>query len=505
MIVENSGKAIMQPGLNVWKKVSAENVLFLIDMEAYLEQLKAVLKTAKRSIWIIGWDFNPEIDLAQGNTDDSCMLGPFLGSLAEANPELEIRILIWAEGPVFSGRTLRFFTKMGWEDHPRIHLHYDFEHPVRASHHQKIVAVDECFAFVGGMDLTAKRWDDRSHRADNPLRVSPEGEAYPPVHDVQVLVSGDAASVVAEVARWRWFEDSGEQISAHGRLEHAWPCSRPPHIRNCEAGIALAQPGTANSRRRTEAIRLTCDAIAAAKHCIYIEAQYLASSRVARALAAKLKQRAGPEVIIVAPKTTRGAMEQLTMGEGLARALRKLRRADRHDRLRACYAVVPTDEGGEQEILVHAKVVVIDDRLLRVGSSNLNNRSEGFDTECDLAIEGKDETCRAAILDLRNDLLAEHLDADKAELARLIDERASVVAALDALNVRPRGLRSLDIDPAMPHRIASIGRVLFDPKRRYWPFHRIVNRLGSLFRQLKAKLSFRESGETTCGEDKPLR
>ena len=505
MNVENPPRAIIRPGQNVWKKVGAENVLFLIDMEAYLEQLKPVLKTAKRSIWIIGWDFNPELDLEQGDAGGSCPLGPFLRSLVEDNPELEIRILIWGEGPVFSGRTFRFFMKMGWEDHPRIHLHYDLAHPVRASHHQKIVAVDECLAFVGGMDLTAKRWDDRSHRADNPLRVTPEGEAYPPVHDVQVLVSGEAASALAEVARWRWCEDSGDEVPAHGSLQHAWPSDRQPHIQNCEAGIALAQPGTARSKRRTEAIRLTCSAIAAARHCIYIEAQYLASLRVTRRLAARLKERNGPEIIIVAPQTTRGAMEQLTMGEGMARCVRMLRRADRHDRLRATYAVVPTQDGGEEEVLVHAKVVIIDDRLVRVGSSNLNNRSEGFDTECDLAIEGNDAACRAAIVDLRNDLLAEHLDADKAELVRLIDERGSVIAALDALNVRARGLRSLDIDPAMHHRIASMGKVLFDPKRPYWPFHRIVSWPGSAFRRLKAKLQSGRTGDAgTCREDKPL-
>lgn len=328
---------------------------------------------------------------------------------------------------------------MGWEVHPRIHLRYDLTNPVRASHHQKIVAVDECFAFVGGMDLTAKRWDDRSHRADNPLRVTTEGEAYPPVHDVQVLVSGEVASALADVARWRWHRATDEQIPAHGCEPHAWPCNQPPQMEDCEAGIALTRPGTASSNRRTEAIRLTCDAIASATHCIYIEAQYLASWRVTRKLVARLKELAGPEVITVAPQTTRGALEQLTMGEAMARCVRRLRRADKHDRLRATYAVVPSRDDGEEEILIHSNVVIIDDRLVRVGSSNLNNRSEGFDTECDLVIEGVNDACRSAIRDLRADLLSEHLDADKTELADLIDLHGSVITALDALNIRRRG------------------------------------------------------------------
>ena len=39
--------------------------------------------------------------------------------------------------------------------------------------------------------------------------------------------------------------------------------------------------------------------------------------------------------------------------------------------------------------MVHSKVMIVDDRLLRIGSANLNNRSMGTDTECDLAIEAQ--------------------------------------------------------------------------------------------------------------------
>lgn len=481
----NVEKAIIQPGHNVWETRRADKVLFLIDMDAYLKQLQPVLKKARRSIWIVGWDFNPYIDLNQGGDGPPCPLGSFLRGLVDDNDALEIRILIWGEGPIFSGRTLRFFQTMDWEDHPRIHLTFDLEHPVRASHHQKLVVVDECLAFAGGMDLTVQRWDDRAHLAGNPLRVTPDGEPYAPVHDVQALVSGEAAAALADVARWRWEQATGAAVPAHGGLSHPWPPGPEPQIVNCQVGIALTQPGVNGSKRRTEAVRLTCDAIARARHCIYIEAQYLASLRVARRLAAKLKQHAGPEVIIVAPQEARGALEQLAMGEGMARCVRWLRRADRHGRLRASYAVVPARDGGEEEILIHSKVVIIDDRFVRVGSSNLNNRSEGLDTECDLAIEAGDQACRAAILDLRNDLLAEHLGADKAELARHIELHGSVVAALDALNVGSRGLRPLEAKPSRHNLIVSIGTAIIDPRRPYWPLQRLGVWSGSMVRRLR--------------------
>lgn len=480
----NGDNGIIRPGRNVWRKTCADNVLFLVDVDAYFKQLRTVLKRATRSIWIIGWDFNPFIDLNQGGTGAACALGPFLRDLVEDNDELEVRILIWGEGPIFSGRTLRFFQTMDWEDHTRISRRFDLAHPLRASHHQKLVVIDECLAFVGGIDLTARRWDDRNHLLDNPLRVTPDGDAYPPVHDVQALVSGPAATALADVARWRWRQATGNQIPPHGGLLHPWPCRLEPHIRNCEAGVALTQPGMTNSRRRTEAVKLTCDAIAQARNCIYIESQYLASTRVTRRLAARLKQPDGPEVIIIVPQKTRGVLEQLAMGEGMARCVRRLRRADRYGRLRATCAVVPTRDGGEEEILIHAKVVIIDDRFVRVGSSNLNNRSEGFDTECDLAIEANDEDHRAAILDLRNDLLSEHIDADKVELARMIKAEGSVIAALDALNINKRGLRSLDVSPARHDLLVSIGKAFADPKMPYWPLQRLGIWSGSLFRRL---------------------
>ncbi len=83
---------------------------------------------------------------------------------------------------------------------------------------------------------------------------------------------------------------------------------------------------------------------------------------------------------------------------------------------------------------------------MRVGSSNLNNRSEGLDTEADLAIETSVPAGRQAIAALRNDLIAEHLGAQPAEVARIIAETGSMLAAVDHLNVKPRGLRSFDVD-----------------------------------------------------------
>ncbi|HEX6413305.1 MAG TPA: phospholipase D-like domain-containing protein [Burkholderiales bacterium] len=120
---------------------------------------------------------------------------------------------------------------------------------------------------------------------------------------------------------------------------------------------------------------------------------------------------------------------------------------------------------------MHAKIMVIDDRLLRVGSSNLNNRSMGFDTECDLAVEAvpgsADEgRIRATILSVREDLLCEHLGAEQADFAAALDAAAgSLLKAIDALRGRGRTLRPLEPSDVAGDESALAENELLDPER----------------------------------------
>ncbi|MEZ5584304.1 MAG: phospholipase D-like domain-containing protein [Candidatus Competibacteraceae bacterium] len=114
----------------------------------------------------------------------------------------------------------------------------------------------------------------------------------------------------------------------------------------------------------------------------------------------------GPEIMLILPMQTSGWLEQTTMDVLRARLLEKLRAADRHGRLRIYYPVVP--ELTDACVNVHVKLMIVDDRLLRIGSANLSNRSMGLDTECDLAIEAHDDDQRRAIVAFRNHLLSQH-------------------------------------------------------------------------------------------------
>ena len=53
-------------------------------------------------------------------------------------------------------------------------------------------------AFAGGIDLTVQRWDTQGHAAIDPIRLTPEGSAYGPVRDLQMMVEGSAAQAIVE-------------------------------------------------------------------------------------------------------------------------------------------------------------------------------------------------------------------------------------------------------------------------------------------------------------------
>lgn len=474
--------SIIKVGINAWRSAKADKVGFLIDTADYYASLDEAFRQARKTVWIIGWDFNPDIYLRPDRPSQS--LGELLRSLVEKSPDLEIRILIWAMGPIYSGKSLALFSKNTWSAHPRIHLRFDGKHPLRGSHHQKLVCIDDAIAFIGGIDLTARRWDTSEHRAVDPLRLTPDGDPYEPVHDLQAALAGDAARMVGKLARRRWQRATREAITATEPVQDIWPAHVEPALGGCDVALALTEPGFLGRNGRREAVRLTIAALAAAKRHIYIETQYLAYFGIAKVLERRLAEPHGPEIVVVVTRISHGFLEKLMMGGNRDRLIRRLKRADSFNRFRVFCPVVPTPEGREQDVLVHSKLLVIDEDFVRLGSSNLNNRSEGLDTESDIAIEAVDENCRLAIAGLRNRLIAEHVDASPQAVADALARDGSLIAAIDGLNTRPRGLRILDVPAGQGTTEPVWGTALVDPKKPYWPLQKLRDQLDALASRL---------------------
>src|SRR5690606_6851863 len=121
-------------------------------------------------------------------------------------------------------------------------------------------------------------------------------------------------------------------------------------------------------------------AIAAARGFLFFENQYFTSGLIAEAMAARLAEPQGPEVVVVSPQNQSGWLEDATMGVLRTRLHRRLAAADRYGRYRQVWPYLP--ELAEGCLNVHSKIFAVDDKLLSVGSANLSSRSMAFDTEC---------------------------------------------------------------------------------------------------------------------------
>ena len=158
------------------------------------------------------------------------------------------------------------------------------------------------------------------------------------------------------------------------------------------------------------------------------------------------------------------------MGTNRDRMIRRLRKCDHHQRLRVYYPVIPNGDGGECQVLIHSKLIIVDDVFLRIGSSNLNNRSIGLDSECDLAIEATDDSMRQTIAPLRDRLLAEHLQTEPDIFARTVaDANGSLIRAIEQLNTGERGLRAFQAMTDDGPDVPAPGTGLLDPIEPFEP------------------------------------
>jgi phosphatidylserine/phosphatidylglycerophosphate/cardiolipin synthase-like enzyme len=178
----------------------------------------------------------------------------------------------------------------------------------------------------------------------------------------------------------------------------------------------------------------------------------------------------GPEIVVIETHESHGWAEELVMGTNRDRMIRRLRKCDHHHRLRVYYPVIPNGDGGECQVLIHSKLIIVDDVFLRIGSSNLNNRSIGLDSECDLAIEATTDAMRRTIAHLLDRLLAEHLQTEPEIFAQaLADANGSLIGAVEQLNTGDRGLRAFQAMSDEGPDVPAPGTGLLDPIEPFEP------------------------------------
>ncbi|MBU4609467.1 phospholipase [Achromobacter sp. GG226] len=457
----------------------ADRLSIVVDAAPYYRAVKEALLQARHSVFLIGWDFDARMKLQpEGATlPGPNRIGPFLSWLARRNPALRIRILKWDMGLFASmarGETPVFIVR--WLFGKRVAMKLDHAHPPLSAHHSKILVIDDALAFCGGIDITMGRWDTSEHREEQPSRTTPRGKPLPPWHDATTCASGPVARVLGNLARQRWYNATGEVPDAPPPTPSPWPDSLTPDFTDVAVRVARTQPLYGDNPEIREIERETLKIIAGARRTLYIENQYLTSVMAVDALCARLREDDGPEIVVICPRNADGWLEMKTMDSARTIMLHRLREADRHGRFRIWH---PHNEAGTP-IYVHAKILIADDEVIKIGSANLNNRSMGFDTECDVIVQACNDAERAQIGRIRGRLVAEHLAIKEGVLHETLAQQSSLIAAIEHLNGRqPKGLtriepRALDaVDEALaqspmadPEGRAGVWRGLSRTRRR---------------------------------------
>jgi phosphatidylserine/phosphatidylglycerophosphate/cardiolipin synthase-like enzyme len=357
-----------------------------IDGASALPAMTAAVRGARSSVHVAGWAFSPSLIMDRDGTATSLR-----ALLAEAAERVDVRVLSWAGAPVPLFHPTRAEARRSLQElvaGTRIRSALDRRNRPMHCHHEKLLIVDGGAAFVGGIDLT-HRAGDRFDSAPHPSRRSLGW------HDVAAFIEGPAVADVSAHFAMRWWETTGERILVAPTPEAAGS-TRVQVVRTVPEHTYRSLPDG-----EFTVLEAYVGALRSAQRLIYLENQFLWSAEIVALLCQKLSRPPTDEfrVAVILPMQPNNGSED-TQGQ-----LGVLRDADRHHRLLVGTVGAARPDG--VSVYVHAKVAVVDDRWITVGSANLNEHSLFNDTEMNIV---SDSQCLAR--GVRERLWSEHIAAD---------------------------------------------------------------------------------------------
>src|SRR5229473_4748289 len=415
-------------------------VTMLVDGAEAFQAMADAIANAQSHVHLTGWHITPSFAMTRG--ERPIVLKELLAEVAARIP---VRVLIWAGVPLpvmqpWRGdvRNLRDELTAGNQTDCALDAR---ERPMHC-HHEKTIVIDDRIAFVGGIDLTnfhADRWDSQDHK--------PRGAVG--WHDVAARITGPAVQDVAENFAMRWQAIAGETLP---------PVASMPAAGDVELQVVRTVPDGMYPRLPRGDFRILesyLRALRAAQRFIYIENQFLWSPEILQVLREKLAHPPTPDfrLLLVLPAKpdsgaddTRGQLGTLVQADGDG------------GRLLACtiYAI-----GGEKDwpVYVHAKVGIVDDAWMTIGSANLNEHSLFNDTEMNVVTHDP-----GLALQTRLCLWAEHLQRPVSGVAGnpsdVIDRLWRPIAQEQAAR-RERGERMTQRLALLPG-VSRRSRLLFD-------------------------------------------
>jgi phosphatidylserine/phosphatidylglycerophosphate/cardiolipin synthase-like enzyme len=406
----------------------------LVDGSSALPELERALAETRSHVWLAGWHFSPELRFLSGRS--------LREVLAETAERVEVHVLAWAGAPL----PLFHPSRSEVEDvrdqltrGTRVRCALDARERPMHCHHEKLAIVDGRLAFVGGIDLSLLGGDRRDH------------PAHPPSgrlgwHDAASRIEGPAVADVADHFAMRWHEVTGE------RLESARPAKAAGElelqvVRTVPNGVYDALPN-GDFRIAESYLR----ALRSAERLIYLESQFLWSPELTAVLVDKLRNPPSDDfrVVVVLPAKPKNGEEDTRGQLGVL-----VDADDGAGRFLACTLFQPGPGG--KPVYVHAKIGIVDDRWLTLGSANLNEHSFFNDTE--MNVVSHDPGLARAV---RLQLWAEHLECAPAEVegdaAPIVDERWRPLAEeqLERARRDGHGTRKLRLLPHVSRRSKGV-------------------------------------------------
>lgn len=454
-----------------------------VDCADYFAAVAQALEGAKKEIFITGWFLTPELYLTRNPHNHR--LDHILSKKAKDGVKVYIILWDETKIAMFKGSRRAKELLEGMHAGVKVIRHPPFT-PIYWSHHQKMVVVDQDIAFVGGVDLCFGRYDTSDHElVDTTGDIWPGKDYYNPTmipmgditrpeedgldrqkvprmpwHDIMISLDGEAARDVAMnfILRWNhhrageWDEDAYPMI-AFARGRDSVP-RVPPATATCTCQVLRSISEWSGSSTVESTIHSAyLEAIEDAEHYIYIENQNFVSAqagigvknqvgvellrRIRRAIRKKETFRVyimlpiQPDGVFEEEATMRGLMhwQYLTISRGGTSIIEQIQRdfpeVDPFEYISFYSLRTHGKLGGvsvTEQVYVHSKMMIVDDRVVIIGSNNINDRSLLGDRDSELAIIVRDDTEKVNIKmngkdfeankfahDLRVKLFKEHL------------------------------------------------------------------------------------------------
>jgi phosphatidylserine/phosphatidylglycerophosphate/cardiolipin synthase-like enzyme len=424
---------------------AGNDVEVLVDGEGAFRRIVADVRAACSFVHLTGWFLSPDFVLEEGETPVVVR-----DLLAAAAARVDVRVLLWAGAPIPVFTPARRQARAVRDELRRAGIRCALdahERPLHC-HHEKSIVIDGEVAYVGGIDLTSLAGDRRDSQR-HPARAALGW------HDVTTRTRGPLVADVAGHFDMRWHAVTGE------RLPDTPP---PPPAGDVTAQLARTVPEriyAGDSHGSFGILESYLRALRSAERFVYLETQYLWSPEIVAVLADKLRRPPHDRfrLLLLLPARPKGGADD-TRG-----ALGELVEADDGaGRVLACCLFARAGAASDA-IYVHAKVGIVDDRWLTVGSANLNDHSLFNDTELNVVAHDP-----GLARETRLALWSEHLESTPAEVdgdpADVIDGRWRPIAE-EQLDRRRSGL-------PLTHRLVRLDHVSRRSARLLGPLQGLV-------------------------------